>query len=295
MAPKKKGPSMLTQQQRKLQMQKIAKGGPQLSGTKGVGSKPAAAPKATSKSMAQANPTRLPNSARAGDNLPSRGASQLRTPRAKAAPSKPIGTGGGGISKPSGSSMKADAKSWQRLNQTASAKSAKAAEPRPRTPAPGTGNVERQAIERGRAAREAQRRATREAKLAKGNYGKLAGTAAKMAGNAAKALLGTKLGRGSAHIMAVKEGLTARNTADGTLTAAAKRGDYRPSRFTNARAAAFKKASAIKGSPVVGPRKASSGGSAASSFDSSFAAARKAGKSTFTWRGKKYNTKLKGE
>jgi hypothetical protein len=45
----------------------------------------------------------------------------------------------------------------------------------------------------------------------------------------------------------------------------------------------------------VGPRKASSGGSGASSFDSSFAAARKAGKSTFTWRGKKYNTKLKGE
>jgi hypothetical protein len=56
-----------------------------------------------------------------------------------------------------------------------------------------------------------------------------------------------------------------------------------------------KKASAIKGSPVVGPRKASSGGSGASSFDSSFAAARKAGKSTFTWRGKKYNTKLRGE
>jgi hypothetical protein len=55
----------------------------------------------------------------------------------------------------------------------------------------------------------------------------------------------------------------------------------------------MKKASAIKGSPVVGSRKASSGGSAASSFDSSFAAARKAGKSTFTWRGKKYTTKMK--
>jgi hypothetical protein len=62
------------------------------------------------------------------------------------------------------------------------------------------------------------------------------------------------------------------------------------SRFKGARDAAVKKASAIKGSPVVGPRK-----SGASSFDSSFAAARKAGKSTFTWRGKKYNTKLKGE
>jgi hypothetical protein len=62
------------------------------------------------------------------------------------------------------------------------------------------------------------------------------------------------------------------------------------SRFKGAREAAVKKASAIKGSPVVGPRK-----SGASSFDSSFAAARKAGKSTFTWRGKKYNTKLRGE
>jgi hypothetical protein len=65
------------------------------------------------------------------------------------------------------------------------------------------------------------------------------------------------------------------------------------SRFKGAREAAVKRASAIKGSPVVGPRKASSGGS--SSFDSSFAAARKAGKSTFTWRGKKYNTKIRGE
>lgn len=34
---------------------------------------------------------------------------------------------------------------------------------------------------------------------------------------------------------------------------------------------------------------------AAQNFDKSFAAARKAGKSVFTWRGNKYNTKLKGE
>jgi hypothetical protein len=69
------------------------------------------------------------------------------------------------------------------------------------------------------------------------------------------------------------------------------------SRFANARDLAIKRAKAIKGSPVVGSRKASSsqGGSSAKSFDSSFAAARKAGKSTFTWRGKKYNTKLRGE
>jgi hypothetical protein len=235
MAPKKKGPSLRTQQQRKLQMQKIAKGGPQLSGTKGMTAKAPAA--------------------------------------SKAAPSKPIGTGKGGISKPSGSSMKADAKSWQRLNQTASAKSAKAAEPRPRTPAPGTGNVEKQAIDRGRAALEAQRRAIREAKQAKGNYGKLAGTAAKMAGNATKALLGSKLGNGSVHVMVAKEALTARNTADGTLKG---------------------KPTGNPQGPAV-PKRLTQGGLDKGSFDSAFKASRSAGKKTFTWRGKKYNTKLKGE
>jgi hypothetical protein len=56
------------------------------------------------------------------------------------------------------------------------------------------------------------------------------------------------------------------------------------SKFKGARDAAVKKASAIKGSPVVGPRK---------SFDDTFRDARKAGKSTFTWKGKKYNTKTK--
>jgi hypothetical protein len=65
------------------------------------------------------------------------------------------------------------------------------------------------------------------------------------------------------------------------------------SKFKGAREKAFAKAKAIKGSPVVGTRKASSGGSGAASFDSAFASARSAGKSTFTWRGKKYTTKMK--
>ena len=34
---------------------------------------------------------------------------------------------------------------------------------------------------------------------------------------------------------------------------------------------------------------------AAADFDKTFAAARKAGKAEFTWRGKRYNTKYKGE
>ena len=74
--------------------------------------------------------------------------------------------------------------------------------------------------------------------------------------------------------------------ADGTLTAA--QSGRAPSRFGNARDLAMKKAKAIKGSKVVGPKK-----SAAGQFDSAFAAARKAGKSTFTWRGKKYTTEKK--
>jgi hypothetical protein len=88
------------------------------------------------------------------------------------------------------------------------------------------------------------------------------------------------------------ETLKARPTAAGTVTAA--QSGRAPSRFANARDVAMKKASAIKGSPVVGPRKSSSGsGSSAKQFDSAFAAAKKAGKKEFTWNGKKYNTKTK--
>ena len=82
------------------------------------------------------------------------------------------------------------------------------------------------------------------------------------------------------------ETLKARPTAAGTVTAA--QSGRAPSRFANARDVAMKKASAIKGSPVVGPKK-----SAAQKFDSAFAAAKKAGKKEFTWNGKKYNTKTK--
>jgi len=46
----------------------------------------------------------------------------------------------------------------------------------------------------------------------------------------------------------------------------------------------------VKPKPAPKPKATSS---AAKDFDRAFAAARKAGKSTFTWRGKKYNTKLK--
>ena len=74
------------------------------------------------------------------------------------------------------------------------------------------------------------------------------------------------------------------------------------SRFAGARDKAMAKAKGIKGSPVlgpkiVGPKKVGSGGGGggtiAQAFDKSFAAARKAGKATFMFRGKKYTTEMK--
>ena len=49
------------------------------------------------------------------------------------------------------------------------------------------------------------------------------------------------------------------------------------------------------GPKIVGPKKVGTGkvGTIAQSFDKSFAAARKAGKSKFTFQGKRYNTKMK--
>ena len=98
----------------------------------------------------------------------------------------------------------------------------------------------------------------------------------RMAGKLAKAKLlraGGRLGRGSIHAEVAKEVLTARNTADGTLTAARKRGDYKP---------------------MQGPTsKTTQSSFNKKSFDDAFRTARKSGAKTFTWRGKKYTTKMK--
>jgi colicin import membrane protein len=240
MPAKKKGPSVRQNQQRKLQMQKIAKGGRQLSGVK----------------------------------------------------------------KPSSGPTTADAKSWQKMNQLGSAKSAKAAEPKPRTPAPGTGNVIKSAIDRGRAvkdaaarslaeSRKAERLANRarvaggEAKARKGAVAALAGAAAEkvlgpVARKAGGALAERVLKPAARKLDDAMPGVNSKDEARRRNAQAASKGST--SKFKGARDAAVKKASAIKGSPVVGPRK---------SFDESFAAARKAGKKEFTWKGKKYTTKVK--
>jgi hypothetical protein len=72
---------------------------------------------------------------------------------------------------------------------------------------------------------------------------------------------------------AAAAGLQAYNTADGTLTAAMKRGDYKPKQGPSPKTtqASFNK----------------------KTFDQAFKAARTSGAKTFTWRGKKYTTKMK--
>jgi hypothetical protein len=65
-----------------------------------------------------------------------------------------------------------------------------------------------------------------------------------------------------------------RPTAGGTLTEARKRGDYKPQQ---------------------GPKNPQEGMTRAQSFDQAFSKARGAGEKSFTWRGRTYNTKMKGE
>jgi len=93
-----------------------------------------------------------------------------------------------------------------------------------------------------------------------------------------------------------KYGPRFKNAGTGVSAAKGAKPAASTSRFAGARDKAMAKAKAIKGSPVLGPKKVGSGGgklgTIAQAFDKSFAAARKAGKSGFTFKGKKYNTKM---
>jgi hypothetical protein len=92
-------------------------------------------------------------------------------------------------------------------------------------------------------------------------------------------------------VNAVTDVVKPRPTAAGTLSAQGT-----VSKFANARDKAMAKAKGIKGSPVLGAKKVGSGGgklgAIAQAFDKSFASARKAGKATFMFRGKKYTTEM---
>lgn len=80
------------------------------------------------------------------------------------------------------------------------------------------------------------------------------------------------------------EGLTSRNTGDGTLDAARKRGDLKKTYAQDEAKARAKNAAR---------RQADAKKSAAASFDEAFRDARRAKAKTFTWRGKKYTTEMK--
>jgi hypothetical protein len=176
-----------------------------------------------------------------------------------------------GVKKPVSGPTRADANKWQQYQQSArtSGTGAKGA--------PGTKDAPRNAT--GTGARNPR------SNVASANMRRTLRNSAAMR-DAAKVAQVAGAVRGASPAVVAYETLKARPTAAGTVTAA--QSGRAPSRFANARDVAMKKASAIKGSPVVGPKK-----SAAQKFDSAFAAAKKAGKKEFTWNGKKYNTKTK--
>jgi hypothetical protein len=103
------------------------------------------------------------------------------------------------------------------------------------------------------------------------------GAGSRMARAAKTARAARALGKAGPLGAVAAAGLTSPPVASGTLTTAMKRGDYKP-----------------KQGPAV-PKRLTQGGMDEGSFDSAFKASRNAKKKTFTWRGKKYTTKIAGE
>lgn len=103
------------------------------------------------------------------------------------------------------------------------------------------------------------------------------------------------IGRMGSIAGAAWEGLQSRNTADGTLDAAKKRGDYKPNqrRQPTPSEAKMYAAQEQKARAANAKREASKAAGSAKAFDDAFRSARKAGVKTFTWRGKKYTTEMK--
>jgi hypothetical protein len=103
---------------------------------------------------------------------------------------------------------------------------------------------------------------------------------------AAAQRLGIKGAKGGVKTAVFMEGITARNTADGTLDAAKKRGDLdkrrQPSPQEKAQAKREEQTARAKNSQRKSP-----------SFDDAFRDARRAKVKTFTWRGKQYTTEMK--
>ena len=85
------------------------------------------------------------------------------------------------------------------------------------------------------------------------------------------------------HVVAAAAGLSAYNTASGELPPS----EARRVAANRTQGAEFKRQKRVA--------REGNKGRESSSFDDAFSAARKAGVKTFSWRGRKYNTKIKGE
>lgn len=241
-----------------------------------------------------------------------------------AAPAKPSGPvrssignvrGPGGRGRPA-SAQSTDARRWQELNKQAARNAPKPTPPR--TPAPGTGNVERTAIQRGQAMREQQRLAIRQERLSRNNLGRpisrgLSRGAAPTA--IAGALLNTPAEIKKLQALLKDPGGTVRRASNQFLSgntnrsvlgatkptskpskpsAGGAQGPSMPSRLREQGYAAQEK----KARQRLEARKKATGSkeatpNTAKSFDSAFKDARRAGVKTFTWRGKKYTTEMK--
>ena len=129
--------------------------------------------------------------------------------------------------------------------------------------------------------RAAQKRGKAEVRKAVARRGAVAANrrmARKLAVAGAKRVLGAA-GKMAGKAALFYEGLKADNTAKGTLEEARKKYGDKAIRPAPAKKAAPKKKAGLS--------------AGAKSFDKAFAAARSAGKKEFTWRGKRYTTKLK--
>lgn len=189
----------------------------------------------------------------------------------------------------------ADAKRWKQLNSTRGALADKAAERRPARPAPGNGNPVGRAVKIGETSRA--RAADLQGRIDKANalsrqrlsQANARRASARMTQRLRQARTARTVGAGArlgAQAAVVGEVFRARPTADGTLTAAKKRGDLAKRRKPSPQESAAYRSQEAKARAKNASRRTSS-------FDDAFASARRAKAKTFTWRGKKYTTEMK--
>jgi hypothetical protein len=193
------------------------------------------------------------------------------------------------------------------MNQSASAKAGKAAEPKPRTPAPGTGNVLKAAQQFSKDKAAQQRQANRQAATARATRNATRGT---VAGAVATSLMNTPAEIAKAKALLKDAGGTIRRAANEFLSGnAAKSVLGKEKNYTQNKTPAGPSAKATqqrvaldaqekKAREKLAARKKAAGSSAATpntaaSFDDAFRDARRAKVKTFTWRGKKYTTEMK--